>query len=51
MPFPLLALAVPTVFETIAVATATAVATTIAIRATDDAYNAITKKKKEEDDD
>ncbi len=51
MPFPLLALAIPTVLETIAVATATAVATTIAVRAADDAYNSVTKKEKEDKDD
>lgn len=51
MPFPLLALAIPTILETIAVATATTVATTIAIRVTEDAYDSITKKKKEINDD
>jgi hypothetical protein len=46
-----LALAVPTILETIAVATATTVVTHVAMRATDDAYTAATKKKKEDDED
>lgn len=48
---PLLALAVPTILETIAVATATTVITHVAMRATEDAYNAVTKKKKEGNED
>lgn len=46
---PFLALAVPTILETIAVATATTVVTHVAMRAADDAYNAATNKKKEDD--
>ncbi len=46
---PLLALAVPTVLETIAVAVGTTVATTVAIRLTNDAYDKAMKKGDEED--
>lgn len=45
---PLLALAAPTILETIAVAVGTTVATTVAIRLTNDAYDSA--KKKEDDD-
>ncbi|MBS0348825.1 MAG: hypothetical protein JSR69_20445 [Proteobacteria bacterium] len=48
--FPLLALAVPTILETIVAATATTVVTHIAMRVTDDAYNAATKTKKDDDE-
>jgi hypothetical protein len=46
---PLLALAVPTILETLVVATATATVVSIATRVTNDAYDAATKKKEEED--
>lgn len=48
---PLLALAVPTLLETLAVAAGTAVVVTVASRATNDAYDSATKKKKENDED
>jgi hypothetical protein len=46
---PLLALAVPTIIETLAVAAGTAAVITAATRATNDAYDSASKKKKEED--
>jgi hypothetical protein len=46
--FPLLALALPTILETLAVAAATAAVVTVTTRATSDAYDST--KKKEEDD-
>lgn len=49
--FALLALAVPTILETIVVATITTVVTHAAMRITDDAYNSATTKKKECDED
>lgn len=48
---PLLALAVPTLLETLAIAAGTAVVVTVASRATNDAYDSATKKKKENDED
>jgi hypothetical protein len=51
---PLLALFAPaaaaTVLETIGLATGTAIVTTVAIRATNDVYDAATKKEKEDDE-
>lgn len=47
---PLLALAVPTILETIAVAAATTVVTHVAMRVADDAYDAATKKETEDDE-
>lgn len=48
---PLFALAVPTILETLAVAAATAAVITVSNRATSDAYDAATKKKKEDSED
>lgn len=47
--FPLLALAVPTILETLAAAAATAVVVTVATRATSDAYDELKKKESDED--
>lgn len=48
---PLLALAVPAVLKTVAVAVGTAVVTTVAVRATNDAYDAAMKKGTNNDKD
>lgn len=47
---PLLALAIPTILETLAVAAGTAVVVTVASRATNDAYDSAAKKKDDDED-
>lgn len=47
---PLLAFAVPTILETLALAATTAAVITVASRATNDAYDSATKSKKEDDE-
>jgi len=47
---PLLVLAVPAFLETLAVAAGTAIVVTVASRATNDAYDSATKKKKVDDE-
>jgi hypothetical protein len=51
LPFLALAVAVPIILETLAVAAGTAVVVTVASRATNDAYDSATKKKMEGDED